>query len=129
MKKNENYILLLSIGVVNAIALYLANMFFPTYIVLGNNSLSPLLATVITGFLLSAIMALPEPVMKAVGLKTKNELYYALVYLIFNIVGLWILGRLANFIGFGISSFVVVIVLGFILNLIQYFVWKIVSKK
>lgn len=127
--KNENYMLLLSIGVVNAIALYLANMFFPTYIVLGNSTLSPLLATVITGFLLSAFMGLPEPVMKVVGLKSKNEITLAFVYLVFNVVGLWVLGRLANYIGFGVSSFVVVIVLGFVLNLVQYAVWKVVSKK
>ena len=129
MKKNSDYMLLVSIGVVNAVVLYLANMFFPTYVVLGNNSLSPLFATVITGFLLSATMALPEPVMKAVGLKTKNELYLALVYIVFNVVGLWILARLANYVGFGVSSFIVVIALGFVLNLVQYAVWKMISGK
>lgn len=129
MKKNTNYILLLSIGIANSIVLYLAAMFFPAFVVLGNSSLSAVTATVITGFLLSGVMALPEPVMKTVGWKTKNELLLALVYLIFNVVGLWVLARLANYIGFGVTSFVVVIVLGFILNMLQYGVWKVVTGK
>ncbi len=122
--KKDDYKMFLGIGLVNAIVLYLASMFFPAFVVLGNSSLSPVVATVITGFLLSGVMALPEPVMKAVGLKTKNELLLALVYLIFNVVGLWVFARLANNIGFGVTSFVVVIALGFVLNLVQYIVWK-----
>lgn len=129
MKKNSNYTLLLAIGIANAIVLYLSNMFFPTYVVLGNNVLSPILATVVTGFLLAAITALPLPIMKAVGLKTKNELYLAVVYLIFNVVGLWVLARLANYVGFGVSSYIVILVLGFVLNILQYGVWKMVSGK
>lgn len=129
MKKNSNYVLLLSIGIANAIVLYVANMFFPEFVVLGNNNLSPFVATLLTGFLLSAFMGLPEPVMKSAGIKTKNEMYLAFVYLVFNVVGLWVLARLAAFVGFGVSSFITVIVLGFVLNLIQYLVWKAVGPK
>mgnify|MGYP001609295389 CR=1 FL=1 len=124
--KNNNK-LLISIGIANAFVLYISSMLFPTNIVLGNNSLTPILAAVLTGFILSAVMALPEPTMKAIGLKTKNEMHLAFVYLVFNVVGLWVLGRIANYVGFGVSSFVVVFVLGFVLNFVQYFVWKMIA--
>ncbi len=124
MKKNKNYMLFVSIGIVNAITLFLANILFPTEIVLGNSTWSPILSAIITGILLSAVMGLPEPLMKTLNVKIKNEMHLALVYLVFNVVGLWVLARFANYFGFGVTSFVVVLVLGFVLNLVQFFVWK-----
>ncbi len=127
--KKENYILFISIAVVNAVVLYVGSMFFPSDIVLGNSNLSPILAAFVTGLLLSAIIGLPEPIMKASNVKIKNEMHLALVYLVFNILGLWVLARLANYVGFGVTSYIVVIVLGLILNMLQYGVWKMLDGK
>lgn len=129
MKKNFDYILFIGIALVNAIVLYAGYMLFPDFIVLGNSSLSPFLATLLTAMLLSSIMTQPEPILKALKLKFKNEIQLGLVYLVANIIGLWVLARLASFIGFGVSSFVVVVILGFVLNLIQYLVWKMLDGK
>lgn len=127
--KKGNYMLLICIAIVNAVVLYAGSIFFPTDIVLGNSILSPILAALVTGVLLSAIMGLPEPIIKALNVKIKNEMHLALVYLVFNILGLWILARLANYSGFGVSSYIVVIVLGLILNMLQYGVWKMLDGK
>ena len=127
--KKENYKLLVSISVVNAIVLYVGSMLFPTDLVLGNNILSPILAALVTGAILSAVMALPEPILKSLKLKIKNEMHLALVYLVFNILGLWVLAKLANYSGFGVSSYMVVVVLGLVLNTLQYGVWKMLDSK
>ncbi len=127
--KKENYKLLVSISVVNAIVLYVGSMLFPTDLVLGNNILSPVLAALVTGTILSAVMALLEPILKSLKLKIKNEMHLALVYLVFNILGLWVLAKLANYSGFGVSSYMVVVVLGLVLNTLQYGVWKMLDSK
>ena len=127
--KKENYKLLVSISVVNAIVLYVGSMLFPTDLVLGNNILSPVLAALVTGTILSAVMALLEPILKSLKLKIKNEMHLALVYLVFNILGLWVLAKLANYSGFGVTSYIVVIILGLVLNTLQYGVWKMLDGK
>lgn len=121
--------LFIGIALVNAIVLYVGSMLFPTDIVVGNSTWSPLFAALVTGVILSGVMALPEPILKSLKLKIKNEMYWALLYLVFNILGLWVLARLANYSGFGVSSYIVVIVLGLIMNMLQYGVWKMLDGK
>ncbi len=118
-----------AIGVVNAVLLYTASLFFPAYVVLGNEYMESWIAVILTGFLLTVCVALTKPVMKAAKLKVKGDIAINITYTIANIVGLWILARLAQFVGFGVSSFLVVIVLGISLTLIQYAVWKMLAGK
>lgn len=125
----ENLVLWLSIAVVNAIVLYAAALLYPAAVVLGNANLSNWMAVIITSVLLTVILWLVKPVMKAANLKLKGDWAINITYLAANMVGLWVLARLANYVGFGVSSFVVVIVLGLILSLVQFAVWKAVGGK
>lgn len=121
--------LIVSIGVINAIALYLSSIIFPRYIVFGNEFIEGWLAVILTAILLTVIIGMTKPVMKAAKLKVKGDFAINITYGITNIVGIWILARLAKFIGFGISSFWVVIALGVLLTLIQYAVWEILAGR
>ena len=122
--KSQNLVLWLSIALANAIVLYVASMVVPASVVLGNNAVSNWLAAILTALILTAALYGIKPVLKAVNLQVKGDLSINITYFVTNMAGLWVLGRLANYTGFGVSSFVVVIVLGFVLNLVQYFVWK-----
>lgn len=129
MKKDKKFSLLLTIGVVNAVVLYAAALYFPTYVVVGNEFVENWMAVVLTALLLTVLMVLVKPVMKAANLKAKGELSVYLLYGAVNIAGLWVLARLAKYVGFGVSSFVVVIVLGVVLTLLQLIVWKGLAGK
>jgi len=130
MDKNKKLTLWLTILVANAIVLYVASLFFPDHVVLlGNATLTNWLSAVVTALVLTIILRLVKPLLTATNLKVKGDLPINITYLITNIVGLWVLGRLANYVGFGISSFVVVIVLGAVLSLVQYGAWKMVGVK
>lgn len=118
-----------SVGLVNAIFIYLANILFPADVVLGNDTVSNLIALLIVSVLLTTLLSLVKPLVKALKLQLKNDLVIKLVYGLTNIIGLWILARLAIFIGFGISSFVVAIALGVVLSLAQLLLWKTMVKK
>lgn len=127
--KNGKAVFYTAVSLVNAIVLYVGSILFPAQIVLGNYTLPPILAALATGVLLTGVMALTESIIKYFKLKIKKEMHFAMVYLAGNILGLWVLARLANYTGFGVSSYVVVIILGLLLNTLQYGVWKMFMGK
>lgn len=124
IKDKQNLNLWLSFGVVNAATIYVASLFFPAYVVIGNEFVENWMAAVLTALFLTVILALVDPVMKAAKLKVKGDLPMGVVYGLTNMAGLWVLARLARYVGFGVSSFVVVIALGVLLTLLQFVVWK-----
>ncbi|MBI4990959.1 hypothetical protein HZB96_02585 [Candidatus Gottesmanbacteria bacterium] len=99
MKENKKLSLWLTIGVVNAAVLYAAWLFFPTYVVIGNEFVENWMAVVLTALLLTVLLVLTKPVMKAANLKVKGELSMYLLYGAVNIAGLWVLARLAKYVG------------------------------
>lgn len=127
--KNGKAVFYTAVSLLNAVILFVGSILFPTNIVLGNYTLPPVLAALATGVLLTGVMALTESAIKYFKLKIKKEMQLAMVYLVGNILGLWVLARLANYSGFGVSSYVVVIILGLLLNTMQYGVWKMFMGK
>lgn len=130
MKKDKQELnLWLTIGIVNAIALYLASLVFPAQVAIGNEFVENWMAAILTAFLLTVLLALTKPVMKAANLRVKGDLPINITYGITNTLGLWVLARLAKYIGFGVSAFWVTIALGVVLTLLQFAVWKGYSDK
>lgn len=124
-----NAVFLISLWVTNSIFFYLAFLLWPSAVVLGNNIRSPIVASMLSGFLLTVVVALAPPIMRLTGLKIKEESKQALFYLIFNVVGIWLIARLATFTGFGVVSFWVAVALGIVVNFLQWGVWKTTLKK
>lgn len=124
-----NAVSFLSFWITNSLFFYLAFLVAPGAIVLGNNIRSPVVASMLSGFLLTVITALIPTILKTTGTKIKGEGKLFSVYLIFNVAGIWVIARMATFTGFGISSFWVAIVLGVIVNFLQWGVWKTTAKQ
>ena len=129
IKNKQNLNIWLSVGITNAIALYIASLIFPTGIVFGNESISNWMAVLLTALLLTVVLMLVKPVLKSANLKMKGDLLINITYCIANIAGIWASSRLSIYVGFGVSSLVVVIVLGVVLTLLQYIVWKAMAGK
>ena len=127
MKKAEKNMLNLwaTIFLANALLIYVASLLYPAYIVLGNDSLSPWAATVVTSLILTLILAIAYPLVKSMKLKKDKDLISTIFYIAINIVGVWLLARGAIYTGFGITSYLVALVLGAILVLSQYIIWKV----
>ncbi|OGG27360.1 hypothetical protein A2960_00135 [Candidatus Gottesmanbacteria bacterium RIFCSPLOWO2_01_FULL_39_12b] len=117
------------IFLLNGILIYLGSVILPDLIVLGNAFLPNWLGAAVTSLLLTAILSQVEPVIKALNLKISNDLFLGVVYGGVNIVGLWILARIAEWSGFGIASVYVAVVLGIVLDLAQYGSWLKFGKK
>lgn len=119
----------LFIWVTNATVIYLVSFFYPSAIVLGNAVLPNWVGLIVASLLLTLFLILVIPVVKTLKLKVGNDLSWSLIYGTVNIIGLWLLARIAAYTGFGISSVLVAIVLGIILNTIQYGIWKMLTGK
>lgn len=117
------------IGVVNAIAIYLTPNFFPGSVVLGTSTIPPVVAVIISGVLLTLVVSLVDPLMKQAKLKVTNELLWGAIYGIVNIIAVWVIARGAVYTGMGITSFFVAVMLGIILMLLQWGVWKMMLGK
>ena len=125
MKKTEKNLLNLwaSIFLTNSVLIYIASMLYPAHIVLGNDALSRWAATVVTSLILTLILAISYPLVASMKLKKDKELISNIFYIAINIIGVWLLARGAIYTGFGITSFIVAVVLGAILAISQYFIW------
>ena len=96
-------------------------------VITGNARLAPFLASLISGFLLTVADTLTMPVFDALKIKLKDEWQWALVFLFVNVLGVWVLARYADLTGVGVANAWVAVMLGFILNLVQWLVWKLTA--
>lgn len=110
--------------ILNSLVLYVLSLILGELMVFGNANVSALVAIIFTGFLLTAITYLTQPVAAQLKIKITNENNLTVVYLIVNIVAVWILARVAAVTGFGIAIFWVAIVSGVILTSLQWVFWK-----
>jgi len=131
LKKTDKtqILLLFKMLIANGLIIYLAAYFYPGSVVLGNASLSSMAALTVTAILLTLIISQVEPLLKLAKVRLKGDFAMAIVYGLVNIIGLWIIARTAIYTGFGISTVSVAVILGVVLNLAQYFVWKLVMGK
>ena len=127
MVKSFIAMFLVNVGVV-----FVANRFFPTFVVLGTHRLSPLMSLLTSMAVLSLIVTGAMPVIEWVKKEHKLKLKdkdWMIIYWLVNIVGLWVVSRFAETLGLGISSWVVAVVLAFFLDMAQGVVMmKLVTK-
>lgn len=108
---------------VNALVLYVANMLFPSNVVLGNMSLSPTWAILLSAGALAVLSILAVPVIEyaqeMMGPFTMT--HWIVGYLIINFAGIWIVTRYAEQFGFGISAWWVGLIIAAVTDLLQGF--------
>lgn len=124
-----NAVTILSFWVTNSIFFYIAFLILPNLLVLGNNIRSPVIASMLGGFLLTIFLALVPILLDLFRIKINTENNMIIAYLVVNIVGIWVIARFADFTGLGISSFWVAVLLGTIMVFLQGPVWKMSSKQ
>lgn len=119
----------ISYWLINGIVLYLASLIVQGHVVFGNAIVSLPLALIFTSLLLTVIITLVVPVFDILKIKVEKESVWRLIYLGVNIGAIWVLARISPATGFGISRFWVAIILGIILNILQWISWKYIAKK
>lgn len=108
--------------VIHSVVVYLANMFFPEDVVLGNHFFSPTMGLVYSMLPLTLLTVGCIPFIEYVAEKfnrTVSNMEWMVDYLLINTAGIWILARFAEWIGFGISSWMVAVALGVVITILQ----------
>jgi uncharacterized membrane protein YvlD (DUF360 family) len=108
--------------VVNTLMLAIANSLAPNQVVLGTYSISYWWAIYHSMFKLSVIATLFMPLITYYEWKNKTTFtpkQWMMTYFVVNVVALWSITRYAENLGFGVSSWVVVVVLAFVFNFVQ----------
>ena len=126
----KNLIKLLGFWISNTILLSIFSALYVGGVVLGNASISKPVATIINALILAIVVYLVPSIVKKLDLKIKisDEKVRAIDYFLVNFVVLWVLKRLADITGLGISSILNVLIVAIVLALIQVGVQKYLSK-
>ena len=126
MKRYQKFLVF---WVVNSAILYLANMFLPNSIKVGNSIFTPYQAIVFSGFIWSFILWYTELVLKDMEVPTKETMTMMLSYLAVNFATVWFIARFAFITGIGVASFLYVGGIAIVANFIQYLTWQRMDTK
>lgn len=117
--------------IVSALVVYGAHLVFPTHVVLGTQSMSPHWALIHSIGTLSLLLTLVMPFMteyeKLKG-KILTPIDWMTAYLLFNVLGLWLITRYSDQFGLGVTSWVVIICLAVVLDFLQGMVMMMVGE-
>lgn len=100
----------------------LANLFFPKAVILGNHLLSPFTGAVYAMAMVALIAVGVMPVVEYFIKENKLKLtstHWLLLYWVVNAAAIWLVGRFAEIVGMGISSWLVAVLMGLALDLVQ----------
>jgi len=120
----EKLIKFLILWTVNTLLLLIFAALFANDIVLGNAVMTKPMASVLVGLILTILISLVPKVAKKYDVKIKDEKIQTSVYFFVDLVSIWILKRLADFTGLGISNILWVLILAIIVALVQVGVEK-----
>ncbi len=120
----RKYVPFLSFWLLNSILLYLAELLFPAYFVLGNFWLSGPAAMFWVGLWISIIVWIAQSLPEKFNVKIDGPLKMFTYYWLVNLAAIWVLARFAQLSGFGITAFYWAIFLGLIANVTQWGLWK-----
>lgn len=100
----------------------------PYYFVLGNKTMSMIWAAVASGLVWTFLEWISTPIVKMV-MKLQDGAIMFGFYFVANFVALWITARLAPVFGFGVTSFVWLVLLALIADTLQFIIWRLCNFK
>lgn len=119
----------MSFWAVNSALLWIVGQMVPKEVVLGNQHVLSIWASILAGFILAAIDSLVEPTLAMTKVKPKEDYHWAVTFFAVNSIALWIITRFALIIGIGVTAFWWAIILGGIVTLGQWMVWAFVAPQ
>ncbi|MBN1168939.1 hypothetical protein JXA63_03525 [Candidatus Woesebacteria bacterium] len=133
-KQNTGFLVVISFvvfSVVDSLVFLLANVLFPQNVVLGNLWINKTWAIIHSVGTLALVNILAIPFVRVYE-NYKNKMLgvneWMGVYFVINFVTVWVMGRLAKQLGFGISSWVVAAFLAVALDVFQGVAMMLVEK-
>lgn len=116
---------------VNILVVYVAHLVFPNHVVLGNDQVTRNWSLVLAGLTFTTAITFLIPFIQRYEfmrgkLFSMNE--WMALYAVINAGALWLVTRFAEQLGWGVSSWVVVVILALLLDFLQGMVVMMVQK-
>ncbi len=121
-----------SCWLVGIVIVGVASLLFPGAVALGTYNISPLMALVMSMGVLSLLGVACAPVIETISRKEHLQLgmtHWIVLYFVINVLLIWGLARLSEVLGFGISGWMVAVVLGLLLDFAQGMAIGVVMEK
>lgn|GEM_PF-2646786 len=123
---NQNQILnFIGFWLTASALIFIGSVVLPANIVLGNDKVGGLIAVLAAGFILVAINYIVIALLSNMKVKIKNEYAWPLMFFAVNGVIIWLVKRLADITGVGISSFIYVGILSLLITAAHFGVTKL----
>jgi len=123
--------MLVGLFISNSLVTYLAHLIFPTHVVLGTHQIDAWSGLFMAMAILSVVDVGATPVIQltsdTLNLKLANR-DWMILYFVINTVTIWFIGRLAEMVGLGISSWFVAVLLSLVMTGVQTIVAAKVSS-
>lgn len=106
----------------HALVMYLANAFFPDAVVLGTHQFSVYQSLFYSMLVFTLITVGAIPLIEYAAILQKRALSvmdWMVLYFVINTAGIWVVARFAEILGLGISSWLVAVALGLVLDIVQ----------
>jgi hypothetical protein len=106
----------------HSLLIYLANRFFPDFVVLGTHQLSAFQSIFYSMLVFTLIAVGATPLIEYFAILQKRVLKamdWFIAYFFINAVGIWIVARFAEQLGMGISSWLVAVALAVVFDVVQ----------
>ncbi|OGM63493.1 hypothetical protein A3A52_05115 [Candidatus Woesebacteria bacterium RIFCSPLOWO2_01_FULL_39_14] len=126
MKRYQKF---LGFWLINSAILYLANLFLPNAVSIGNSIFAPYQAIVFSGFIWNLVLWHTEAFLKDLEYPYKENVPMMLAYLVMNFATVWLIARFAFITGVGIASYLYVAGIAVIANFVQYKAWQYMDKR
>lgn len=126
MKRYQKFLVF---WLINSALIYLANLFMPRSVAIGNSIFVKYQSVVFSGFVWSFIVWYTEVIMKDLEVSMKETTPMMFTYLAVNFATVWFMARFSFITGIGIANFWVVLLIAVAANLIQYAAWQYMDKK
>lgn len=107
---------------VNALVIYLANMYFPQYVVLGTFNINLGWSIFHSMGTLALVNVFVIPFIREIERwkgRMLTSMEWMIKYFMVNFIGVWVITRFSEQFGLGVSSWFVVFILAIVLDLVQ----------
>ena len=112
-----------------AILFFLFSFAIPNSVVLGNNLMYPIVSGILAALLVTIVLKATASILSGQRRFFDSSVTQILINGLVATVAIWIIARAAVYSGFGLSSFLYAVILGFVISILHYFIYEYAGKE
>jgi hypothetical protein len=124
-----NHLMYFAYWVINSFVLYLAGLFIPDSVVLGNWRFNSLESALYAGLWLTFLIWVCWDFAMARELNLKNKATSFIFFLLVNTISVWIISRFSGIMGFELLNYQWALGIGFVATILQRIPWQFVGPR